>query len=333
MRTKCQPSKGKGFTLLELLVVMTIISTLAAILLPALGRAREAAKRVSCQSNLKQWGVIFKMYASEANGGYWPPIQFYNSVQPFRYLDVAMGPQANSVFPDYLTDPKLVLCPSDPWHGVDSVIGVDGENLLLVYPGRMDMSYVYFAWLIDKPRLPAVKASEFDMFMTMVSAFGIPGDWSKFLINAQIIAGFDAIVRNHIDENPFLFTPQKIQSIYDKNIPNLIPHPMTGENLGNGKSDTLFRLREGIDRMVDVSESDIFVMFDHVGVSNNQYVYNHQPGGGNVLYMDGHVNYVPYVPGPIDFLTHMSMDQPEAMPPMIPSIAEAIRVLTIANDF
>jgi len=60
--------KGKGFTLIELLVVISIVVLLMALLLPALQRARNQARAVVCQANLKQWGTILALYTEDNQG-------------------------------------------------------------------------------------------------------------------------------------------------------------------------------------------------------------------------------------------------------------------------
>ncbi|MCA9080178.1 MAG: prepilin-type N-terminal cleavage/methylation domain-containing protein, partial [Planctomycetaceae bacterium] len=64
--------KNKGFTLIELLVVIAIIALLIGILLPSLGRARDSAKNVLCQNNLRQIGIGFQMYFDDQKNPVFP---------------------------------------------------------------------------------------------------------------------------------------------------------------------------------------------------------------------------------------------------------------------
>jgi prepilin-type N-terminal cleavage/methylation domain-containing protein/prepilin-type processing-associated H-X9-DG protein len=268
--------RSSGFTLIELLVVIAIIAILAAILFPVFARARENARRASCQSNLKQIGLGFLQYAQDYDEKlalpYWTqpgsimhyPTDFTTPV-PLSY-DAQTGTVlswVDEIYP-YVKNTQIFTCPSDALaNQYAGVYGATGGIGIISY----GMNFLMDGWAYNKtPNFSDVETDQLYWYLYAPNTM-LPGQPLASIQNPswKILAG------DMSKEQGYGGTPGKM-------VP--VPHDFFQCYYGQSSPDT-----------TDIWNPAIQWGQNSLSSWPNYKMRGRHFGGANMLHVDGHVKW------------------------------------------
>lgn len=163
----------------------------------------------------------------------------------------------------------------------------------------VDSSYAYLGWVFDHagdewPTLPMDDVRSLLSLVLEEDNLPPPGEGPQ-----QVVAGLQDLLSDDLVSGILTKNNSIIQRAVDRDLdgPGLL-------GIGNGSGNVVYRFREGIERFLitDINnaaasaqaQSTVFIMMDHIAGLGKTGVFNHIPGGANVLYLDGHVDFIRY---------------------------------------
>lgn len=281
-----------GLTIIELMISLSIIAVISAVMLPALGRAREAALRAHCMNNMRELGRLFQMHAADHKYAYPPGAPNHawggaptEATRPFRLIrnNYTIDPRS---LDGYITEYKVFACRA----------------------ARLDFPYDYDYWFADvsftkehlDPQIgakAAFKAKRKDLAKPLPDPECLSSEMYFYVPYTVASEGEMVYLLNELDAR---MAAGETNFMRDD-----LPCSVPGQ--GTAGRNSFLRVTDGVERMfiTDVnnpaaswtSQSQIPVLFDRAS-HGGRLGFNHAAAlGGNVLYMDGSVAFVRYAEG------------------------------------